>query len=306
MSKLDTVHSNHERPLLTEQWHTRTQLLENPTGLRTVFLIGLPRSGTTMLSFLLAGGEKVLSLSEPFRWHEVFPRFGLWWTYRGMRKKHGFHAVAPSARLSDPALLTHLRDAANRNAMKTLVIKETFRSDRQWVNLGLLDSFVESGDPVVAIIRHPFDCTVSTIKMFRLWRGIVGHIVRPVVTDLPLFDGDPDIAAYAAKTWRDFAAWCARRRVILIRYEDFVRNPSTHMKTLCEQCGVAFDERMMDPKHPRGPFGGIGDPGVMTRPARPVSAKSVGRKKLLAPRLREIIVNGCGEAAKEFGYELVR
>lgn len=221
-----------------------------------------------------------------------------------MGRKHGFRAVAPRSRLSDPALLTHLRDAATRNSMNTLVIKETFRSDREWVNLKLLDSFVDSGDPVVAIIRHPFDCAVSTIKMFRLWRGIVGHIVRPIVTDLPLFDGDPDIAAYVAKTWCDFAAWCSARRVTLIRYEDLVRDPAARMRELCQRCGIAFDERMLDSKHPRGPFGGIGDPGVMTRPARPVSAKSVGRKKLLAPRLQQIVTDGCRDAAAAFGYEV--
>lgn len=284
-------------PRLTAQWHTSN-------GVRTVFLIGPPRSGTTLLSFLLAGGPRVLSLSEPFRLHEVFPRWGLWWTYRGMGKKHGFRAVAPRSRLSDPALLTHLRDVAERNAMNTLVIKETFRSDREWVNLKLLDSFVESGAPVVAIIRHPFDCAVSTIKMFRLWRGIVGHIVRPIVPDLPLFCGDADIAAYVAKTWCDFSAWCAARRVTLIRYEDLVRDPAARVQALCEQCGIAFDEKMMDAKHPRGPFGGIGDPGVMTRPARPVSAKSVGRKKQLAPRLQRIVASGCRDVAAGFGYEV--
>ena len=300
MSELSQTKTSQPTPLLTEQWHTGAS-----NGLRTVFLIGPPRSGTTLLSFLLAGGPRVLSLSEPFRLHEVFPRWGLWWTYRGMGKKHRFRAVAPRGRLSDPALLTHLRDAASRNTMSTLVIKETFRSDREWVNLKLLDSFVDSGDPVVAIIRHPFDCAVSTIKMFRLWRGIVGHIVRPIVPDLPLFQGDADIAAYVAKTWCDFAEWCAARRVRLIRYEDLVRDPAARMRALCEQCGIAFDEKMMDAKHPRGPFGGIGDPGVMTRPARPVSAKSVGRKKLLAPKLREIIANGCRAAGSGLGYDIV-
>jgi len=271
---------------------------------RTVFLIGPPRSGTTLLSFLLAGGLDVLSLSEPFRLHEVFPRYGLWWTYRGMAKKHGFQAIAPQRRLTDPALLAHLRDAAARNSMRTLVIKETFRSDREWVNLRLLDSFVEGGDPVIAILRHPFDCAVSTLKMFRLWRGVVGHLVRPIVPDLPLFRGDPDIAAYVAKTWCDFVSWCASRRVHLVRYEDLVRNPEEQMRSLCEKCGIAFDAQMLDSKHPRGPFGGIGDPGVMTRPARPVNARSVGKKRGLSPGLRDLIAKSCRESATPFGYAL--
>lgn len=267
-----------------------------------MFLVGPPRSGTTLLSFLLAGGQGVLSLSEPFRLHEVFPRVGLWWTYRGMARKHGFRAIAPRSRLSDSALLTHFQDTANRNDMRTLVIKETFRSEREWANLRLLDSFVESGYPVVAIMRHPFDCAVSTLKMFRLWRGVVGHLVRPIVPDVPLFRGDPDIAAYAAKTWCDFADWCAARPVHLIRYEDLVRSPEERVRELCRRCCICFDAKMLDSKHPRGPFGGIGDPGVMTRRPRPVSTKSVGKKRQLPSALVEIVTDVCREKARKSGY----
>lgn len=288
----------------TDVQPSRGESADRADGVRTVFLVGPPRSGTTLLSFLLAGGRDVLSLSEPFRLHEVFPRVGLWWTYRGLARKHGFRAIAPRRRLSDPALLAHLRDAAGRNSMRTLVIKETFRSDREWANVPLLDGFVESGEPVVAILRHPFDCAVSTLKMFRLWRGIVGHVVRPIVPDVPLFRGDPDIAAYAAKTWCDFADWCSSRNVTLIRYEDLVRDPGKHLRALCDQCGIAFDEKMLDAKHPRGPFGGIGDPGVMTRKARPVSAKSVGKKRMLPAALVKIVAGGCGDRAVAYGYSV--
>jgi len=221
-----------------------------------------------------------------------------------MSKAHGFKAIAPRTRLSDAALLTHLRDAATRNAMSTVVVKETFRSDREWANLRLLESFVSSGEPVAAIIRHPVDCAVSTLKMFRLWRGLVGHLVRPIVPDLPLFSGDADIVEYAAKTWCDFARWCALHELPVVRYEDLVRKPADQLRTLCDLCGITFDPNMLDSNHPRGPFGGIGDPGVMTRPARAVSARSVGRRRQLPLRLHQTVREACAPLAGTWDYTL--
>ncbi len=271
---------------------------------KTVFLVGPPRSGTTLLAFLLAGGPQVLSLSEPFRLHEVFPRYGLRWIARSLRKRHNFRAGAPPQGSTDSVVLEFLREAAQHNNLRSLVIKETFRSDLAWANVALLDSFVRSGDPVIGIIRHPFDCAVSTLRMFRLWRGIVGHLTQFIVPDLPLFRGDADIAEYVAKTWNDFAEWCATREVFLIRYEDLARNPEDTLRSICVECDVAFHHCMLDHEHPRGPFAGIGDPGVMTRKARPVSVRSVGRKKQLPRVLREILVRRCSEHARRFDYSL--
>jgi hypothetical protein len=61
---------------------------------------------------------------------------------------------------------------------------------------------------------------------------------------------------------------------------------------------------MLDHRHPRGPFGGIGDPGVMARPAKPVNARSVGRKRELPGVLRTTIADRCTAVARQFDYTL--
>jgi hypothetical protein len=184
------------------------------------------------------------------------------------------------------------------------VIKETFRSERAWANVGLLDRFVSGGAPVIGIIRHPYDCAVSTLRMFRLWRGVVGELVQFVVPDLPLFRGDEDIAEHVAQNWNDFADWCTGRGVFLVRYEDLARAPAPTLAEVCHASGLAFDPAMLDHRHPRGPFGGIGDPGVMTRPARPVSARSVGRKRQLPRTVQMRIAQRCAARSAQFGYSL--
>jgi len=275
-----------------------------PAGVRTVFVIGPPRSGTTLLSFLLAGGPNVLSLSEPFRLHRVFPRFGIRWLLRELRRKHDLQGTPPAWHANDRVLLEHLRGAARSNGMSTLIIKETFRSELAWANLGLLQQFVDGGDPVIGIIRHPYDCAVSTLRMFRLWRGVVGELVQFLVPDLPLFRGDEDIAENVARTWNDFATWCETRELLLVKYEDLARDPRATLAGVCTKAGLAFDPCMLDHRHPRGPFGGIGDPGVMTRPARPVSTKSIGRRRRLPIALQEILSSVCAPSAARFGYAL--
>ncbi len=275
-----------------------------PTSARAVFIVGPPRSGTTLLTHLLAGGADVLSLSEPFRLHQVFPRLGLWWTFRKLNRAFSLSLAPPRRCMGDDMLLDHLRRTAALNGLSTLVIKETFRSHREWANVEQVDRFAATGDPLVALIRHPVDCAVSTLRMFRLWRGVVGPMVRVVVPDVPLFHGDSDIVRYVADSWNHFLQWCESHRPVVLRYEDLVTRPHETLAGLCANCGLAFDARMLDPQHPRGPFGGIGDPGVMTRPPRPISNRSVGRRRQLPQRLHRIITEGCSQTARHWGYDL--
>ena len=268
----------------------------------TVFVIGPPRSGTTLLSYLMAGGEKVLSLSEPFRLQRVFPNWGLRWTFWRLQRSAGLLRM-PAPRYTDgEGFLSYMREVAVANGLRHLVIKETYRSDRAWANVGLLDWFVKTGEPMAVIIRHPYDAAVSTLRMFRLWRGIVGKLVRPIVPDLPLFSGDREIVEYFAESWLSFVAWCKFNGLHLTRYEDLVSEPEPRLREICNRCGLPFDERMLDHRHARGPFGGIGDPGVMARPARPVSARSVGRKRQLPNALRRIIADRCAATAACIDY----
>ena len=52
---------------------------------KPIFMIGPPRTGTTLLSRLLASSEGVLSLSEPFHLHAILHRWvlaGYYWQFQ--------------------------------------------------------------------------------------------------------------------------------------------------------------------------------------------------------------------------------
>ena len=295
-------------PTTAEPIQAIAQTVPTPAGARipsrTIFIIGPPRSGTTLLSYLLAGGEGVLSLSEPFRLYRVFPNWGLRWTFWRLQRSAGLLRMPPPTHSHEADFLDYMRDLTVANNLSHLVIKETYRSDREWANVGLLDWLIKTDEPVIAIIRHPYDAAVSTLRMFRLWRGVVGRLVRPIVPDLPLFSGDREIVEYFAESWLSFTAWCGVNGLHVIRYEDLVRQPDRRLREICDRCGLPFDERMLDHRHPRGPFGGIGDPGVMARPAKPVNARSVGRKRELPGVLRSTIAARCSAIAQQFDYTL--
>jgi len=92
--------------------------------------------------------------------------------------------------------------------------------------------------------------------------------------------------------------------VTVSRYEDLVREPEKVLKEACARAGLAFHPSMVDSGAPRVAFGGIGAPEVINRKPKAVHAKSVGRKKELAPNLLEIVQKGCADAAGELGYDL--
>lgn len=283
------------------------------TAVTTMFVIGVPRTGTTLLGYLLAGGDSVLCFSEPFFAYTIFPH----WLFRlfllRMRKEAHLSSFTPSEHCDEDGLLTYLKDLAESNELSFLVIKETYRLGRRWENVGWLDRIAAGNDPVVAITRHPYDAAVSSIRFTswmrdtvigRMTERVFGRLVRIWLPKVPVFVDDREIVEYFAQNWASFAEWCKRNRFFVVRYEDLVRDPGPQLRALCEHCNLPFDERMLDHSHPRASFGGLGDPSVMNRPARPVNTGSIGRKGDLRPEFREIIAAQCAVAAAELDYTL--
>ena len=98
---------------------------------RTVFVIGPPRSGTTLISYLLAGGEGVLSLSEPFRLHRVFPNWGLRWTFWQLQRSAGLLRIPPPTHSREVDFLDYMRGLAVANSLSHLVRSEERRVGKE-------------------------------------------------------------------------------------------------------------------------------------------------------------------------------
>ncbi len=268
------------------------------------YMIGLPRSGTTLLSFLLAGVDRSLSLSEPFLTHDIYSPLRLRWFFSRLQKKASLRPLTPPKNVGAAEFLVYLTEIAKVNNLDHLIIKETFRAGREWDNVSLLDHVATSSYPCIAIMRHPYDITFSSLRFTRWWRGLVGRVLRIAAPGLPLFSNDREVVQYVAENWMSFAAWCQRHQPCAIRYEDLVNDPDSSIRKVCDHANLPFHENMLDYRHPRNPFGGIGDPGVMQKAPRPISTKSVGRKERLLPEHRDIIASVCGDSVASWDYEL--
>lgn len=265
-----------------------------------MFVVGLPRSGTTLLAHLLAGGSGLLTLSEPFLVHSVVAHWRLKRYFSAVKKSACLRWAPPPPKDADEdELLSYLKNLAGENRLSTLIIKETYRVASNWDNVALLDE-IASNYPVAAIIRHPVDVAVSSIRSFHWCRGTIGRLLRLWARDLPLFADDRALVEHIGFNWSRFVQWCRRHAAFTVLYEDLVSDPRSHLKALCEVCDLPFDEKMID-DHPRAAFGGIGDPTVVHQP-RPVHKESVGRSHLLSPELHETLTRICGSTMNEVGY----
>ena len=270
----------------------------------TVFLVGLPRSGSTLLSFLLAGIPDSLTFSEPYLAQDILPQWLLRRYFRRIERSVGLARVRVPRPCSPAALLEHMKHMATVNRLRYLIVKETYRCTREWQNAHLLERLAEQGERFIAIHRHPYDIAVSSIKFCRWWRGIPGHLIRLVVPRLPLFPTDHALVEHCTDNWVNLVTWCRRRGVGAVRYEDLVVDPERALRSLCGSACLPFHEAMLDYTHPRSGFGGIGAPEVLNRGPRPVNTASVGRKHLLRPELIDIIASRCRSVIGDLGYEL--
>lgn len=270
-------------------------------AIKTMFVVGLPRSGTTLLTYLLAGLPRTLTLSEPFLVHSVVPHWRLRRFFSRVKASAGLCFVsAPPKDADENELLIFLEDMARRNQYSSLIIKETYRVASNWDNVAFLDHMA-SRYPVAAIIRHPYDVTVSSLRAFHWCRGLAGRMLRLWAPRMPLFANDRELVEHVGHNWSCYARWCMFNGITTMRYEDLVSDPQAQLRIVCDGFGQPFDERILDNGHARTAFGGIGDPVVMRRPEA-VNKRSLGRGHLLGRELRGIVAQACGETATEMGY----
>jgi hypothetical protein len=272
-------------------------------------MIGPPRTGTTLLSRLLASSEGVLSLSEPFHLHAILHRWVLAGYYWQFQRHCRLRRTPLPGRCTAERYLDFLRTMAEANGLRYLVIKEVFHEiglQPPFRNLELLNQIADSGDRVIGIIRHPCDTAASTVQLLRWLLGQHrGCIIRWLWPSAPRFRDDSHIIRWAAENWAHFAEWSRERDLFVVHYEDLVEDTAEVLPRICEQTGLPFHERMLNHhRHRPVAFGGGGDPQTMFCQPKPVHRESVGRGRSLTPRQRASVEDACGPHAADFGYSL--
>ncbi len=268
------------------------------------FAVGLPRSGTTLLGSLLAGADGSLSISEPYLAQSLYSDSRLRRFFSRVQRGGGLARLTPPKGANLEEMLGYMCELTSQSGLSRLIVKETYRSSREWRNLELMNWIAESSRPTIALMRHPYDVAISSIRFTRWWRGMIGHALRLFAPRLPLFSNDREVVEHVADNWMSFFRWCRTHGIRVVRYEDLVTHPDEQMRIVCETLKIPFELRMLDPGHPRSAFGGIGDPMVMKKKDRPVRRSSVGRKRELAPELQRLIADRCSSATADCGYKL--
>ncbi len=276
---------------------------------KPVFLIGPPRTGTTLLSRLLASGEGVLSLSEPFHMHAILHPWVLAGYYWRFQRRCGLRRTPLPSRCTPGRYLDFLRTMARANDLRHLVIKEVFHElglPPPFRNLDLLNRLVARSNRVIGIIRHPCDTAASAVGLLRWLLGEHrGCIIRLLWPSIPRFRDDSHVVRWAAENWAHFADWSRTQRLFVVRYEDLVADPARVLPEICDRVGLPFHQRMLEHQsHDPVAFGGGGDPKLMLCQAKPVHRESVGRGRSLTRRQSESVRASCGKQAADFGYSL--
>jgi hypothetical protein len=186
-------------------WSSRP-LSEIDDAGKTLFqIVGVARSGTTLLGGLVDQQPEAVCLSEPFR---------SWVLHARSTCDEGVWTRHPS-RL--------VEDQCRRRPERCVGVKETFYSAAHidgHANEHFFRRNAADGITTIAVVRDPRDVYASVEAM-------VGH--RPQVPERFI------------DTWRTFADWASQAADCLITYEALVTSPESVLERVCSALEISFD-----------------------------------------------------------------
>lgn len=236
---------------------------------RLVFLIGAPRSGTTLTTRMLGSHPRIHAPAEP---HLIPPLAHLGFHDRVERAPYdpvitqiGLRELVGTLPGKEADYLDALRMATDHLYGKAL---ETAGGDRLFLDktpaYALVLDFLVRLYPdakYVVLTRHPIAVWSSIIDSFFDGDHEAAHAHNPIleryVPALARFLRDGDVAKHH------------------LRYEDMVQDPEHHMHEVCEFLGIEFDPGIVD-YGKRGSAEtsarGLGDPVTVAKETRPTTA----------------------------------
>ncbi len=237
---------------------------------QVIGLIGLPRSGTTLVTSFLAVHSKICAVYEP--WNAAFRRRML----SPAASRH--HEVSRGVRTID-GFMRHFAPALNGKT--TLLIKET--STRPGYVRAMEDLLESVRAPLqrrlVIPLRNPFHVFLSEFEARRKWWG---------AADLDLsateFDGWAEKTLYSVRL---VAQMVRRFGAVFVSYERFVKDPTVR-RALMGELGLTYEptqevyEQHLRTKDVKG------DQRVKEKP-EPISGEPVERRTLESAQIQPII-----------------
>jgi hypothetical protein len=238
---------------------------------RLVFLIGAPRSGTTLLARMLSAHSLVYGRAEP---HLITPLAHLGYfgkvqkaPYDPQNVEQAIREIVAELPRGETGYVDALRaytDSIYAQLMERAPAGKRFFLDKTPA-YALVLPFLTKLYPTaryVVLTRHPLAVLSSYAESF--------------------FDGDYEVAVNHNPILQRYVPALARLvrekpvAHVWVRYEELVREPEAHFRRVCEHLGIPFEEQAIRYGESGAEFKGLGDPTGVARHTRPVTS-SVGK-----------------------------
>jgi Sulfotransferase family len=234
---------------------------------RLVFLIGAPRSGTTLLARMLGAHSQIYGRAEP---HLITPIAHLGYFGKVQKAPYDQNNVEQAIReivaeipRHEAGYLDALRaytDSIYAQLMELAPLGKRLFLDKTPAYALVLPFLVKlyPDAKYVVLTRHPLAVLSSYVESFFAgdYRVALDHnpILQRYVPELARLVRDRPVP----HVW--------------VRYEDLVKEPEVHFRRVCEHLGVPFEERAISYGESGEAFKGLGDPTGVARHTRPVTS----------------------------------
>lgn len=248
---------------------------------RAIFVLGVPRSGTTLLQRVLSANDAVLAGGE-------FAGVGV--ATMDLRRR-GLETAAALAAAPADERIAALDEVA---AVYEHLLRERFGAEGRIVDKSIantqyagLIAQVFPAAPLIVLERNPLDvawsCFRTCFSNGQGWSWTLDNIARHLLAETRLLSH-----------WKRVLG----DRLIRVSYENLVREPQAVIPPLCARCGLEYDEAMLAGNRING---GAVQTASVAQAREPINDRAIGSARAVEHRLGPLLDAFPGTSSEEPG-----